>query len=93
MFSIITNRFNEQSHSKSKREDAIVISINRIENIRKDVSQIKDISKLLEKTIKQYELSIDTDQRLSLQNRIASIIQHGNSIAASSRVCMNIVNQ
>lgn len=70
-----------------------MVSINRIENIRKNVSQIKDISKMLEQTIKQYELSIDTDQRLSLQHRISSIIQHGNSIAASSRVYVKIVNQ
>lgn len=42
----------------------------------------------LEQLIKQVEVTMDADQRQTLQHRIAAVIQRGNSIAAASRVCI-----
>lgn len=64
----------------------VTSSIRRIEDIRKNVNHIQDINITLEQLVKQYEVSMDADQRQSLQRRISAVIQNGNSIAAASRV-------
>ena len=84
-------RLNEAIPSKKKANHFILDNIQQIDVVRKNVNQIKDINDTLEKMIKEYEVSIDSDQQQQLRHRIAVIIQQGNSIAASSRVCFFLV--
>ena len=69
-----------------KEDDNIAKSITKIEDIRKTVSQIKDVNTALEKLIHTYESTFSPDDRLVVQKKISNVIERGNSIAASSRV-------
>ena len=69
-----------------KEDDNIAKSITKIEDIRKTVSQIKDVNTALEKLIPNYESTFSPDDRLVVQKKISNVIERGNSVAASSRV-------
>ena len=58
----------------------------QIEEIRQQVNQLQQINQLLLPLIRQYEIVMDSDERVTIQHQITNTIQKGNSIAASSRV-------
>ena len=88
---IVFIRLKQSTYYKEKEEFEVTSTIRRIEDIRKNVNQIKNINTTLEQLVKQYEVSMDSSQRLSLQRRISTVIQNGNSIAAASRVLFIII--
>ena len=69
-----------------RRDNSITTDIVNIDHIRKSVDKIKDQNGKLESLLRSYESIIDTDERIDMQKRIATLIQQTNSIAASSRV-------
>ena len=70
----------------TKQDETIVTSIHKIDDIRKTVNQMKDVNTALETMLHTYEVTPNSDDRLSLQKKIGVIIERGNAIAASSRV-------
>ena len=73
-----------------RRENSITTDIVNIDHIRKSVDKIKDQNGKLESLLRSYESIIDADERINMQKKIAALIQQTNSIAASSRVYVNV---
>ena len=74
---------NKQSYSNKMNISSEMV---QIEEIRQQVNQLQQINQLLLPLIRQYEIVMDSDERLTIQHQITNTIQKGNSIAASSRV-------
>ena len=74
-----------------RRENSITTDIVNIDHIRKSVDKIKDQNGKLESLLRSYESIIDADERINMQKKIAALIQQTNSIAASSRVYVNVI--